>query len=274
MRRFLVVFFSLAVVPLALVVPLAQYSPPNAQHSLGAHVGKGIAGSGFDDFTVNDISSSGKWAYVGSTPLSFVPWQTGHQGIITFPTGITPSINELVGNQVVARPTGSFPGTSKCVVRFVIKCDALFMGSGFDGEWFMGIADPDGKGNVYAGAMLSFAPGFPEVASRGLLAGSYTSQINHTETPTNFTIAPNTWYDLVISWTPTVIKYYAATYGQTPVLIATNTTNISTGAQYLLIGNCRYGNGSPSVTLFIDRVEWLCNTAQSEAHLEEDLLKF
>jgi hypothetical protein len=92
----------------------------------------------------------------------------------------------------------------------------------------MGIANPDGKGNVYAGAMLSFAPGFPEVASTGLLAGSYTSEINHTETPTNFTIAANTWYDLIISWTPTVIKYYAAVYGQTPVLIATNTINIST----------------------------------------------
>jgi hypothetical protein len=81
---------------------------------------------------------------------------------------------------------------------------------------------------LYAGAMLSFAPGFPEVASTGLLAGSYTSEINHTETPTNFTIAANTWYDLIISWTPTVIKYYAAVYGQTPVLIATNTINIST----------------------------------------------
>jgi hypothetical protein len=81
---------------------------------------------------------------------------------------------------------------------------------GFDGEWYVGIAYPDGTGNVYAGAMLSFAPGFDEHPSSELLAGSYTSQRIHTETPTNFKIAPNTWYDLAVSWTLTLIKYYAA----------------------------------------------------------------
>jgi len=83
-----------------------------------------------------------------------------------------------------------------------------------------------------------------------------------------------TWYDLIISWTPTVIKYYAAVYGQTPRLIAANTTNISTEPQYLLMGNCRYRNGSPSVTLLIDKVEWLYKTSQSGLHAEENLLSF
>ena len=46
-------------------------------------------------------------------------------------------------------------------------------------------------------------------------------------------------------------------YGQTPTLIATNTANVSTAPQYLLIGNCRYRKGSPAVSLLIDKVEWL-----------------
>jgi hypothetical protein len=82
------------------------------------------------------------------------------------------------------------------------------------------------------------------------------------------------WYDLIIYWTPTVIKYYAAVYGQTPTLIATNTTNISTEPQYLLIGNNRYKNGSPSVTLLIDKAEWLYTTSAGGSYLEETLLKF
>jgi hypothetical protein len=106
---------------------------------------------------------------------------------------------------------------------------------------------------MYGGALLSFAPGFP---AAGLLAGSYTGISNYTETPTRFTIAPNTWYDLIVSWTPTAIKYYGAVYGETPRLIATNTTNISTIPQFPLAGNNRYGCGTHSVTLFIDKVEW------------------
>jgi hypothetical protein len=284
MRRILTVLWSLG--PLAIIVPLVplvRYNGSNPQHSLRVHVGEGVAGSlssnslihDSDDFIVNDIGSSKKWEYVGSSPLSFVPSRLGHHGIISIPTGTATSVNELIGNQVCAGLSPSFSGINKCVARFVVSCDVLYAGSGgFDGEWFMGIANPDGTGNVYAGAMLSFAPGFPGHPSSELLAGSYTSQTNHTETPTSFTISANTWYDLIISWTPGVIKYYAAVYGQTPTLIATNTTNISTEPQYLLIGNCRYHKGSPSVTLLVDKVEWLYKTPQSGSYLEDNLLNF
>jgi hypothetical protein len=204
-----------------------------------------------------------------------VPSQLGHQGIVTIRTENATSVNELIGTQVCASPSGSFSGINKCVARFVVCCDALFTGTGgFDGEWYIGIANPDGTGNVHAGALLSLAPGFPDHPSTELLAGSYTSQISHTETPTKFRIAANTWYDLIISWTPTAIKYYAAVYGQTPTLIATNTTNISTEPQYLLIGNCRYSKGSPAVALLVDRVEWLYSSSQSGSYLQENLLKY
>jgi hypothetical protein len=71
-----------------------------------------------------------------------------------------------------------------------------FSSSSFDGEWYVGLGNPDGSGGMYGGALLSFAPGF---SATGLLAGSYTSRSNFTETPTRFTIAPNTWYDLIVS---------------------------------------------------------------------------
>jgi hypothetical protein len=86
-------------------------------------------------------------------------------------------------------------------------------------------------------------------------------------------MAPNTWYDLIISWTPKVIKYYAAVYGQTPTLIAIHTTNISTAPQYLIIGNNRYISGSSSVTLLLDKVEWYYTTSQDMADLAENMLK-
>jgi hypothetical protein len=281
MRKILALQLSLGL--LAVVVVLARHTGSNAQHNLTVQPGEGVAPSlhssksdvihGYDDFIFNDIGSSRNWAYVGSTPLSFVPWRLGHHGTVSIPTGTTTSVNELIGNQVCASPSSSFSGINKCVTRFVVSCDELYTGSrGFSGEWFIGIGNPDGTGNVYAGAMLSFAPGFPDHPSTELLAGSYTSQTNHTETPTNFTIAANTWYDLIISWTPTVIKYYAAVYGQTPTLIATNTTNISTKPQYLLIGNCRYRNGSPSVNLLVDKVEWLYTTSQSGSFLQKNWL--
>jgi hypothetical protein len=269
----------------AVVAALGGIKGSNARQYLKVYAGDGVAGilhtgsdvvHGSDDFLYNNIALSRKWVYVGgATPLSFVTWQPGHQGIISIPTGTTTSVNELIGTQVCAGPSASFPGITKCVARFVVSCDTLFTANGgFDGEWYVGIANPDGTGNVYAGAMLSFAPGFDEHPSAELLAGSYTSQNSHTETPTNFRIAPNVWYDLIICWTPTVIKYYAAVYGQIPTLIATNTTNISTEPQYLLIGNNRYKNGSPSVTLLIDKAEWLYTTSPGGSYLEETLLKF
>jgi hypothetical protein len=77
-------------------------------------------------------------------------------------------------------------------------------------------------------------------------------------------IANNTWYDLVISWTPTVIKYYAAVHGSTPELIATNTTDISTLPQFPIAGNNRYLAGNSLITLFVDKVEWFYEISGGE----------
>jgi hypothetical protein len=271
--------------PLAVgVVPRAPHNALNLQQILRVSLGNGVSGSlasnsdvihRCDDFVFNDIGSSGNWVYVGSPALSFVPWQPGHQAILSIPTGTTTGVSELIGERVCGTPSATFSGIDKCVARFVVSCDALFTGSGgFDGEWYVGIGDPDGTGNVYAGAMLNFAPGFPGHPSSELLAGSYTSRFSRTYTRTNFTIAANKWYDLIISWTPSVIKFYGAVYGQTPILIATNTTNISKEPQYLLVGNCRYRNGSPSVNLLVDKVEWLYETAKGGSFRQENLLMF
>jgi hypothetical protein len=210
---------------------------------------------GCDDFLSFDAPTDGSatWSYAGSSRPSVSNCQNGHTGIVSFPSGAAKGVNELIANQGSAFAAPDFGNVQKCVVRFVVSCDALFSSGSFDGEWYVGIGNPNGSGAMYGGALLNFAPGFP---ATGLLAGSYTSTSNCTETPTRFTIAPNTWYDLIVSWTPTAIKYYGAVYGETPKLIATNTTNISTIPQFPLAGNNRYRGGTSSVTLFIDKVEW------------------
>ena len=236
-------------------VPVIVHSGPDVIH-------------GSDDFLPDDIGSNKNWVYVGQPSRSFVPSQPKHQGIISISSGTTTSVNELIGPQVCS------PGIARCVARFVVSFDAPFTATGgFDGEWYVGIASPDGRGNVYAGAMLNYAPGFAEHPGTELLPGSYTSRSSETYTPTTFRMAPNTWYDLIISWTPKVIKYYAAVYGQTPTLIAIHTTNISTAPQYLVIGNNRYINGFPSVTLLLDKVEWYYTTSQDMADLADNMLK-
>ena len=210
---------------------------------------------GCDDFLSFDAPTDGSatWSHAGSSRPSVSNCQNGHTGIVSFPSGAAKGVNELIANQGSAFAAPDFGNVQKCVVRFVVSCDALFSSGSFDGEWYVGIGNPNGSGAMYGGALLNFAPGFP---ATGLLAGSYTSTSNCTETPTRFTIAPNTWYDLIVSWTPTAIKYYGAVYGETPKLIATNTTNISTIPQFPLAGNNRYRGGTSSVTLFIDKVEW------------------
>ena len=211
---------------------------------------------GCDDFLSLAAPTEGAptWSYIGTNGLSMSNWQNGHAGIVSFPSGNTNSCNELIANQGSESAGPAFTNVQKCLVRWVVFCDGLYSSTSFDGEWYAGIGNPDGHGAMHGGALLSFAPGFP---STGLLAGSYTGTSSYTETPTSFRIAPNTWYDLIISWTPTAIKYYAAVYGSTPKLIATNATNISKIAQYPIAGNNRYVRGANSVTLFIDRVEWL-----------------
>jgi hypothetical protein len=282
MRKLVIFFLWLGA--FAVTAKVVHHYGSETEGALKVYVGEPVAASfssgsdvvhGFDDFISKDITSSKNWAYVGTTPMSFVPGEPAHPGILSIPTGTTIGINELIGSQVCAKPTPNFSGIDKCVVRFVVSCDALFTGSdGFDGEWYIGIADPDGRGNVHAGAMLNFAPGFTDNRSTELLAGSYTSQHDRTYERTGFKIEPKTWYDLIISWTPTVIKYYAAVYGESPKLVATITTHISTDPQHLIVGNSRYRNGSPSVNLLVDKVEWLYKTSQSGSYLEENLVKY
>jgi hypothetical protein len=142
----------------------------------------------------------------------------------------------------------------------------------YNGEWYVGFANVSGS-SVFGGALLSYASGFTwsgpggvPTPTPGLVCGSYTgqnmSEITET-TATNFpAIVPNTWYDLIILWTPTAINYYGAQYGTSPVLIGTHSAatpggpNIYTGGQYLHASNNMYTSG-PNVNLYIDLVEWL-----------------
>ena len=205
------------------------------------------------------------WLYAGANQPSMSNRHNGHTGILSFASGTAVGVNELMGNHG-ALAGHDFTNVQKCVVRWVVSCSASYSPSSFDGEWYVGIGSPDGRGAMHGGALLSFAPGFP---ATGLLAGSYTdiSDITYTKTP--FTISPNTWYDFIISWTPTAIKYFAAIHGAPPAIIATHTTNISQMAQFPLAGNNRYRAGTESVTLFIDKVEWLYQISGNDSRARD-----
>jgi hypothetical protein len=235
-------------------------APPNSNSCL-------IYGS--DEFLSFDSPTDAvpKWSYAGTNLPSISTSKNAHAGILSFGSGATSSINELMANREPGQAGSDFTNVKKCLVRFVVSCDSVFSANSFDGEWYVGLGNPDGSGAVYGGALLNFAPGFRTkglMAGLYLLAGSYTSVSKITYTPTPFEITSNTWYDLIISWTPTAIKYYAAVYGETPTLIATHTTNISTIPQFPLAGNNRYTVGTAPVTLFIDRVEWLYETSKNK----------
>ena len=249
---------------------------------------------GNDDFIFWDMNNNpttpGTWIGVGT--VSLATWQTDHPGIITFPSGTGGSLNQIVGNMgspINSVPPPLFSTLEKAVVRFVVICDALFDSNSFNGEWYVGFANVSGS-SVFGGALLSYAPGFTwtgpggvPTPTPGLVCGSYTgqniSEITET-TATNFpAIVPNTWYDLIISWTPTAINYYGAQYGTPPVLIGTHSAatpggpNIYTGGQYLHASNNMYTSG-PNVNLYIDMVEWLFKTSETGRLLESNLLNF
>jgi len=249
---------------------------------------------GKDDFIFwamnNNPTTPGSWIGVGS--VSLANWQTNHPGIITFPSGTGGSLNQIVGNMGIPInnvPPPVFSTLEKAVVRFVVMCDALFDSNSFNGEWYVGFAFPTGA-NVFGGALLSYAPGFTwfgpggvPTPTPGLVCGSYTgespNEITET-TATNFpAIVPNTWYDLVISWTPSAINYYGAEYENTPVLIGTHSAatpggpNIYSGGQYLHASNNMYTSGS-NVNLYIDLVEWVFQVSDNVRYLEANLLNF
>ena len=249
---------------------------------------------GNDDFIFWDMNNNpttpGTWIGVGT--VSLANWQTDHPGIVTFASGTGGSISQIVGNMglpVDNVPPPVFSTLQKAVVRFVVMCDALFASDSFNGEWYVGFANISGS-NVFGGALLSYAPGFTwtgpggvPTPTPGLVCGSYTgqstSEITET-TATNFpAIVPNTWYDLIISWTPTAINYYGSQYGSAAVLIGTHSAstpggpNIYAGGQYLHASNNMYTSGS-NVNLYIDKVEWLFQTSESVRFLEANLLNF
>jgi hypothetical protein len=128
---------------------------------------------GRDDFLSFDTPTDGAatWSYVGTNGPSTSNCQNGHAGIVSFPSGTTQSVNELVANQGSDLGGPVFANVQKCLVRWVVLCNGLYSSSSFDGEWYVGLGNPDGSGAMYGGALLSFAPGFPAI---GLLAGSYT----------------------------------------------------------------------------------------------------
>jgi hypothetical protein len=101
-----------------------------------------------------------KWLYVRTNRFEMSNWQKDHPGIVSFPSGTTNSCNELIANAGSDLGWTDFTNVRKCPVRWVVSSNVLYSSSSLDGEWYVGIGNPDGGGARHGGALLSFALDF------------------------------------------------------------------------------------------------------------------
>lgn len=224
------------------------------------------------DFVQWELGGAGVWADTSSpTAVSYAPWQTDHQGIMLFQTGTTAG---NTGAMLLNTGTNALvPNTiKKMVMRFVLKIPAFFTAANY-GEFFWGLSNSGTPGGTLsAGALMSVDVNF--ASNYALICGNFDSG-GTSDVATSFIMAPNTWYDCIISFTPTSVKYYIAAYGSPPQLVATSTTHIPTTAPvYVWISAAKGVGGSTAQTLLLDRYEHLIQLNQPRVFLGDNLVQF
>lgn len=226
---------------------------------------------GYDDFVFHNIGAGAPWAdtSINGGVSSYDAWMTDHPGIYSMPCGTAAGDNgSLIGN--LSGSVGNYDVVKKAVFRFVVFFDSFFTSSDY-GEYYWGLSNSTAPGNLTSGAVFSFDPNF--APGNFLICGNFDSSGN-SDAITTFQGTAATWYDTILSWTPTAVKYYAAAYGQTPSLISTQTTHISTASQWPWLVSSKGANGSTSRTMRLDRVEWLLQVSQTRLFLGEGLINF
>jgi hypothetical protein len=239
---------------------------------------------GSDDFLETTISTtSGYNDFLQSTTgtgaaISASPWQPGHAGIfaLTGPTssgGFTQILRQigLVGTAGI-----DLTKVLKIACRYVISFDTMFSASKGEMNWGF----TDGAGGSPHGALWNVMPGFVDsnsvTAGMVLIAGNYNGGTYY-DLATSFAVAPNTWYDTIISYTPAAggtVNFYAAQYGTTPQLILTMTGKIGTSAYVYNVYDITNYSDTVARHLYIDKEEWLIQVDDMPQFIGEGLLSF
>jgi hypothetical protein len=130
-------------------------------------------------------------------------------------------------------------------------------------EWYLGFYDHSAlTANNPCGALFSQAQGYTGlplanggsgnvIPTPGLLAGTYDGLGGLGYLQSGFTPVANVWMDLIVVWTPTACRFYAATEGSAPALVATITTNVP----HNLMPFPQLSNNTSGTNVSIDRAE-------------------
>lgn len=203
--------------------------------------------------------------YPATPGVNYAPWETGHFGIIKLTSGTAS------GQDAHLRPNFGYGVTtaldlskvSRLIYRAVIKVDSLFTAYKGGGEHSWGVLS---HGTPLCGAMFSIAPGFTGtdgvVAGNNIVTGTYedaTIPLMEDVSRPIFPIAPNVWYDTMIEWTKTTVKFYCRVWtadSSNPwILVAINTQYIGTGLPVYVTRAVRCYGDTVGRSMFIDLEE-------------------
>lgn len=204
-------------------------------------------------------------AYPATPGVNYAPWETGHSGIIKLTSGTASGQNaDLWPNFGYGVTTAlDLSKISRLIYRAVIKVDSLFRAYKGGGEHSWGVLS---HGTPLCGAMFSIAPGFTGtdgvVAGNNIVTGTYedaTIPLMEDVSRPIFPIVPNVWYDTMIDWTKTTVKFYCRVWtadSSNPwIRVATNTQYIGTGLPVYVTRAVRCYGDIVSRSIFIDLEE-------------------
>ena len=177
-------------------------------------------------------------AYPARPGVNYAPWETGHSGIIKLTSGTAKGQHAQIQPNLGHGATTALDlsKVSRLIYRAVIKVDSLFNAYNGGGEHSWGILS---RGTPLCGAMFSIAPGFTGtdgvVAGNNIVTGTYedaTIPLMEDVSRPIFPIKPNVWYDTMIVWTKSVVKFYCRVWtadsSKPWILVGTNTQYIGT----------------------------------------------
>jgi hypothetical protein len=243
-----------------------------------------------DDWTdINNTSTdAGVKNVVSSYPatpgVNYAPGETGHSGIIKLTSGNASGKNaQLQHNCGYGEATTlDLSKVTRLIYRAVIKVDSLFTSYTGGGEHSWGVLS---QGTPLCGAMFSIAPGFTGtdgiVAGNNIVTGTYedaTIPLMEDVSRPIFPIAPNVWYDTMIVWTKTAVKFYCRVWtadSSNPwILVGTNNQYIGTGLPVYVTRAVRCFGDTVNRSMFIDLEELYVDMSMPKRFMAGDLVNY
>jgi hypothetical protein len=222
--------------------------------------------------------------YPANPGVSYTPGETGHSGIIKLTSGTASGQNAQLQHNC-GRGVATALDLSKVtrlIYRAVIKVDSLFTSYTGGGEHSWGVLS---QGKPLCGAMFSIAPGFTGtdgiVAGNCIVTGTYedaTIPLMEDVSRPIFPIAPDVWYDTMIVWSKTAVKFYCRTWtadSSNPwILVGTNTQYIGTGLPVYVTRAVRCYGDTVKRSMYIDLEELYVDMSTPKRFIGDDLVNY